>query len=532
MLKIDSDYPNRLVDDGRPVVHAGWYLPHGLITGYWKSRDRRRDLFHYMKANGCNFVRCFATCGMALENQPWLVPYERSDRGRTLHATELGVPGRLYDLDRFNDSYFTEWRQIVADAGEFGVYLQIVLLDGAHTTLLHSRLDPSYGPWRDLGLHYDFLHANNSLQGVGFNSGQEYMASTVVREYHKRLVSKFVSEVSPGHEGIYEILNESDTSVASYPEWFRQVEGAARGAETREGRIWMPRHIEGHRSNAGHEIPAGGGLSDERAIRLYHDLAGKARNAVTIADDDSSTTSAPPDVMGDKTKICLVAGAIPDSMHFSATRLDGPVRNAIRQVGAHRRFLVAQGVDVRGMEPAEVPGAWVLAGNGRAVVFSLLGGRVTLPGAYQWNRSDGRMVAGDTMSFVEREMALARTGEPDTSPVPDDPRHLNLADGRFDLTCRWQVGEREGEAVAAPFREQTGAFSLGGDPRSATVFPTIKDGREVGSPHWWIELTWSTTAAVWVEVRQVSTGLVQTYHKPEGLHAAMNDHQTFAAEAP
>lgn len=541
-MTLKIDLPNRLEEANTPVILAGYYQgPHALIEGWALDDSNRQGLFRAMRDAGCNLIRCIATGGMAYEDNVWAHPYQRSGSGKTRHASQLGKSGRRYDLDSWNAGFFDRWGRIISDAEAFDLYLQIALLEGAHTQMWEIRGGgPERKPFRDIGLAYDYLHEGNSAQGVDFQSPQDYYGHSEVRRRHRAFITRFVGQFSSSSAILWEVINEGQRQVSSYRAWESEMIDAVRAADSTPGRLLMPVDLAEHRDHK-HKIPGSEPLTVDRMQELYTAAAGKSSGEVVLLDDDCCFTSASPRDMALAACVAYVAGGYPSWMHFEADGLDSRTRSSIEGIGGVRRFLIDQEIDLSGMEPrntlVEVLSggpAWCLAREPKSyLIFLPEGGQIRVRGARSATALDPTTGAqstreGENMEFSDPALVAVRGDEP-TPCVSSDTR-LCLFDGQFEVSVAWEVPEKDqaGEGHALEIVNQSGGFWFFNRQR-AVVDISIDDGRAING-FFWVFVA-ATTDVVWeVVVRRVATGQTwrhrETGRKPVGIR----DSEAFRAE--
>jgi hypothetical protein len=163
----------------------------------------------WMVANNHNFIRlwCWEQTNTTVATEggsPWFSPspYERTGDS---NAND-GKP--RFDLDRFNEHYFTRLHDHIALAARHGIYVSVMLFNG------FSIEDKSIGggnPWH----HHPFNRANNinGIDGDPNNDGQGKETHTLgipeITRLQEAYVSKVVQTVNEFDNVLFEISNES-----------------------------------------------------------------------------------------------------------------------------------------------------------------------------------------------------------------------------------------------------------------------------------------------------------------------------------
>jgi len=218
-LKVHPDNPRYFTDySNRAIYLTGSHTWANLQDMEFKGEPE----FHYdeyldfLAHYGHNWFRLWMFENA--EGAPWTeerisispLPYVRCGPGRALDMKPK------FDLDQFNEEYFTRLRQRIESAGRQGVYVSIMLFQGWS---LNRPRDPGE-PWRA----HPFNPENN-LQGIGSLTGMwdEESKSTLhslgnpaVITYQERYVQKVIDTVNDLDNVMYEIINEGGTKDWQY----------------------------------------------------------------------------------------------------------------------------------------------------------------------------------------------------------------------------------------------------------------------------------------------------------------------------
>lgn len=144
---------------------------------------------------------------------------------------------------------------------------------------------------------------------------------------------------------------------------------------------------------------------------------------------------------------------------------------------------------------------------------------------------DGFTAAGGLLYFAAGDPVHGR--EPWAIPLsaldrdrcrPTDTA-LCLLGGRFEVAVRWKTGEGEGIGRALHRSDQTGLFWFF-DAGNTELLVKMLDGGPVNGHSWFFSGALSDVE-YWVDVRDVATDTVRTYHNPQGNLCGRVDTQAF-----
>jgi Family of unknown function (DUF6298)/Putative collagen-binding domain of a collagenase len=219
-LIVNPANPRYFADGGGKAIyltgsHTWLNLQDAVISGSPYVFDYSKWL-DFLQSYNHNFFRLWVW-----EQAAWVVesrgeyqftpnPYQRTGPGKALD----GKP--KFDLTRFNQEYFDRLRERVAEAGEKGIYVSIMLFNG-------FSIEKQKGNWalRNPWHGHPFNAANN-INGVDGDpnhddSGVEVhsLQAPPVVAIQEAYVSKVIDTVNDLDNVLYEIANESAaTSVA------------------------------------------------------------------------------------------------------------------------------------------------------------------------------------------------------------------------------------------------------------------------------------------------------------------------------
>ena len=150
----------------------------------------------------------------AWTTSPWYtdpLPYVRTD-GSFGNAAD-GKP--KFDVNTFNQDYFDRLRERVIEAGEHGIYVDVMLFEGWSL----GPVTGSTNPWT-----YHPFNKNNNINGINgdpSNTGSGYGIQTTsepaaVLTAQQAYVRKVIDTVNDLDNVLYEISNESQQSSTQW----------------------------------------------------------------------------------------------------------------------------------------------------------------------------------------------------------------------------------------------------------------------------------------------------------------------------
>lgn len=208
-LKVSEDNPRYFADRrGKAVYLTGsHHWANFQDVGYEGFRFDYTAYLDMLEQYGHSVIRLWVW-----EQAAWVpstedkvlinpLPYERTGPGEALD----GQP--KFDLTRWNQAYFARLRERVEEAGKRGLYVMVMLFQGAS---INSRGLPG-NPWRG----HPFS-AENNINGVDGDvnkdgEGEEVhtLAVPAVTALQERYVRKVIDTVNEFDNVLYEIANES-----------------------------------------------------------------------------------------------------------------------------------------------------------------------------------------------------------------------------------------------------------------------------------------------------------------------------------
>jgi len=204
-LRVHPDNPRYFTDDSRKAIYVTgshtWYnLQDSGTIGEPLTRFDYNAYLDLLQSSGHNFMRMWAWEGGVNERYCEPLAYSRTGPGTALD----GKP--KFDLKQFNQEYFDRLRSRVVAAGQRGIYVSIMLLQG------WSIYSHGYGnPWP---LH-PFNKANNvnGLDGDPNADGEGKEVHTLqvpaITALQQAYVRKVIDTVNDLDNVLYEITNET-----------------------------------------------------------------------------------------------------------------------------------------------------------------------------------------------------------------------------------------------------------------------------------------------------------------------------------
>jgi Family of unknown function (DUF6298)/Bacterial Ig-like domain (group 2)/Putative collagen-binding domain of a collagenase len=139
-----------------------------------------------------------------------------------------------FDLTKFDQKYFDRMRQRVADAGQHGIYVSIMLFDGWS---IEKKGFPHGNPW--LGHPFNRLNNINGIDGDPNRDDQGIETHTLqipaVSELQDAYVRKVIDAVNDLDNVLYEVSNET-TGGAPYVEWQNHIIALVKQYEARKAK--------------------------------------------------------------------------------------------------------------------------------------------------------------------------------------------------------------------------------------------------------------------------------------------------------
>jgi len=198
-IRLHPDNPHYFEFRGRPTVLITSGEHYGAVLNGAFDYVRYLDT---LQNDGMNLTRTFSGTyreipgsfnieenTLAPEAKDFVCPWARSDQPGCADG------GNKFDLDRWNEAYFTRLKDFVAKAGERDVVVELVLF-----CVLY-----------DDGLHrHSPMNAANNIQGIGRVKREDFLAmqEPALHEAQMKFVRKVVSELREYDNVYYEICNE------------------------------------------------------------------------------------------------------------------------------------------------------------------------------------------------------------------------------------------------------------------------------------------------------------------------------------
>jgi hypothetical protein len=160
------------------------------------------------------------------------MPYVRTGPGFALDG------GPKFDLDIFNDRYFSRLRSRVAEAGNLGIYVSIMLFQGFSV----GRKDRREGnPW--MGHPFNGANNINGIDGDVDKDGHGYeahtLASTGITKLQEEYVKRVIDTLNDLDNVIYEISNESHGGSTAWQYHMIRLIKKHEAANPKQHLVWM-----------------------------------------------------------------------------------------------------------------------------------------------------------------------------------------------------------------------------------------------------------------------------------------------------
>jgi hypothetical protein len=199
-IALNKTNPHYFTYKGKPTVlitsgeHYGAVINLGFDYVKYLSELQRNGLNltrtftgAYLEANG-NFN--IADNNLAPTSEKFICPWQRSNES----GNKLG--GNKFDLERWDDAYFTRLKDFISTAEKKGVIVELALF-----CPMYEESQWNVSP----------MKASNNINGVG-NIGKDDVYTLDknggLLKYHDAMVRKIVSELKAHNNVIYEICNE------------------------------------------------------------------------------------------------------------------------------------------------------------------------------------------------------------------------------------------------------------------------------------------------------------------------------------
>ena len=206
-IRLHPDNPHYFLFRGKPTI---------LFTSgehYGVAMNRNFDYKTYFKTLaelGFNHTRVYTGLkrerpgehnidgnALAVPAEDFFCPWKRTDIP--------GVPdgGGKYDLDQWDEEYFAHFKEILTEAGKYGIEFEVIMFG-----MLHRLGKDGVGPWGICPLNID-----NNINGVGdIDFWDVYtLKDPKIVEYQDRYIRKMVTELNEFDNLHFEICNEPYT---------------------------------------------------------------------------------------------------------------------------------------------------------------------------------------------------------------------------------------------------------------------------------------------------------------------------------
>src|SRR5215468_4127379 len=215
-LSVNSSNPRFFVDsNGKAVYLTGVHLNNDLVDRSDKAVLDFTSYLNFLQQYEHNFMRLWAWEQAAWTNESTAkitfdpLPYQRKGPGTALDG------GRKFDLTRFNQAYFDRLRSRVVEAGQYGIYVSVMLFQGFSS----QRKNLGGGnPWT--GHPFNVSNNINGINGdpsVNDNGEEVHsLAVPTITSLQEAYVRKVVDTLNDLDNVLYEI---SGDAPASSREW-------------------------------------------------------------------------------------------------------------------------------------------------------------------------------------------------------------------------------------------------------------------------------------------------------------------------
>ena len=211
-LSVASSNPRFFIDsNGKAVYLTGVHLNNDLVDRSDQAVFDFTRYLNFLQQYQHNFVRLWAWEQAAWSNESNAkisfdpVPYQRKGPGTALDG------GRKFDLNRFNQAYFDRLRSRVAEAGQHGIYVSVMLFQGFSS----QRKNIGGGnPWT--GHPFNLSNNINGINGdpSGNDNGEEVHSLIVpaITTLQEAYVRKVVDTLNDLDNVLYEISGDAPVS--------------------------------------------------------------------------------------------------------------------------------------------------------------------------------------------------------------------------------------------------------------------------------------------------------------------------------
>jgi hypothetical protein len=206
---------------GKPVLLVGSHTWNSLQDEGTTFPPKPFDYTGYvnwMDKNDYNFMRLWNIAeqpySAAWTTSPWYtdpLPYVRTNASFGNAAD--GKP--KFDVNTFNQAYFDRLRARIIEAGQHGIYVDVMLFEG-------WSLEPKTGGTNPWTYHpYNVTNNINGINGDPFNTGNGKTIETTsepaaVLQAQQAYVKKVIDTVNDLDNVLYEITNEGDSSSVQW----------------------------------------------------------------------------------------------------------------------------------------------------------------------------------------------------------------------------------------------------------------------------------------------------------------------------
>src|SRR5215468_9807329 len=215
-LSVGASNPRFFVDsNGKAVYLTGVHLNNDLVDRSDKAVLDFTSYLNFLQQYEHNFMRLWAWEQAAWTNESTAkitfdpLPYQRKGPGTALDG------GRKFDLTRFNQAYFDRLRSRVVEAGQYGIYVSVMLFQGFSS----QRKNLGGGnPWT--GHPFNVSNNINGINGdpSGNDNGEEVHSLVVpaITSLQEAYVRKVVDTLNDLDNVLYEISGDAPASSRAW----------------------------------------------------------------------------------------------------------------------------------------------------------------------------------------------------------------------------------------------------------------------------------------------------------------------------
>lgn len=221
-LRLHPDNPRYFLFGGKPAVLITSGEHYGAVLN--RAFDYRRYLDTLAEDN-LNLTRVFTGLYREVPGSFGILRNTLAPEEKDFVQPFRRIGPQRYDLEHWNDEYFSRFRDFVQHAGKLGIVVEVTLF----TTY-----------YNDTHWSLSALNAKNNVQGIGRVASTEVltMKEADLVSVQERFVRKLVNELRAFDNVYYEVCNEPYFHGVT-PEWQRHITRVVADTESPSG----PRHL-------------------------------------------------------------------------------------------------------------------------------------------------------------------------------------------------------------------------------------------------------------------------------------------------